>query len=461
METKLRKENKMGSMPVGKLLANMALPMVASMLVQALYNVVDSVYVARVSENALTAVSMAFPVQNLMIGFSTGVGVGMNSLLSKCLGSGEYDRGNRAAGNGLVLSIICCILFMTFGLFGAGFFFRVQTDIPEILTGGIQYLQICTLFSFGIFGEIIFERLLQATGRTMYTMVTQGVGAILNILLDPLFIFGGLGIPAMGVAGAAIATVIGQVVAFFLAFLFHLKKNPEVSLTHQMMRLQWHTLKPILSVGIPSIIMVAIGSVMTFTMNQILVGFTPTAVAVFGAYFKLQSFIFMPIFGLNNAMVSIVAYNFGARKPDRIKKAVGISCTAAFLFMLCGFTAFQLVPEVLLAMFTPTAEFLDIGCRALRTISWAFLLAGFCVVLSAVFQALGSGLYATIVSLARQLLVLLPVAYLLSLTGRLELVWWSFPIAEFASILVTLLLFLRIYRQKLLPILKEQPAINA
>lgn len=357
MEATLQTENKMGTMSVGRLLANMALPMVASMLVQALYNVVDSIYVSQVSENALTAVSMAYPIQNLMIGFSTGVGVGMNSLLSKCLGSKEHDRGNRAAGNGLVLSAVCCVLFMLFGVFGAGLFFRVQTDIPEIYNGGVQYLQICTLFSFGLFGEILFERLLQATGRTMYTMITQGIGAVLNIILDPLFIFGGLGIPAMGVAGAAVATVIGQIVAFFLALLFHLRKNPEVTLSRQSMRLHWDVLKPILSVGIPSIVMVAIGSVMNFTMNQILVGFTSTAVAVFGAYFKLQSFIFMPVFGLTNAMVPIVAYNFGARKPARIQKCIVLSCICAFLFMLCGFAVFQITPELLLAMFHPTDTF--------------------------------------------------------------------------------------------------------
>ena len=452
MEATLQTENKMGTMSVGRLLANMALPMVASMLVQALYNVVDSIYVSQVSENALTAVSMAYPIQNLMIGFSTGVGVGMNSLLSKCLGSKEHDRGNRAAGNGLVLSAVCCVLFMLFGVFGAGLFFRVQTDIPEIYNGGVQYLQICTLFSFGLFGEILFERLLQATGRTMYTMITQGIGAVLNIILDPLFIFGGLGIPAMGVAGAAAATVIGQIVAFFLALVFHLRKNPEVTLSRQSMRLHWDVLKPILSVGIPSIVMVAIGSVMNFTMNQILVGFTSTAVAVFGAYFKLQSFIFMPVFGLTNAMVPIVAYNFGARKPARIQKCIVLSCICAFLFMLCGFAVFQITPELLLAMFHPTDTFLSMGSQALRIISWGFPIASFCVVLSAVFQALGTGLYATIVSLARQLLVLLPVAYLLSLSNRLELVWWSFPVAELVCIIVTLFFFYRVYRQKLRPI---------
>lgn len=452
MEATLRKENKMGVLPVGRLLLNMALPMVISMLVQALYNVVDSVYVSRVSENALTAVSLAFPVQNLMIGCSTGVGVGMNSLLSKSLGSREFDRANRAAGNGLVLSAICCGLFMIFGLTWAGMFFNIQTDIPEIREGGTVYLQICTIFSFGIFGEILFERMLQATGRTMLTMVTQGVGAILNIVLDPLFIFGGLGIPAMGVAGAAVATVVGQVVAFILAMTLHFVKNYDVKLSREAVKPQWRTIKTILAVGVPSILMVAIGSVMTFTMNGILGGFTPTAVAVFGAYFKLQSIIFMPIFGLNNAAIPIIAYNYGARKPERIRKTVLFSCGAAMAFMLLGFLAFQCIPEVLLAMFEPTQSFLDIGCRALRIISYSYLMAGICVVITSVFQALGNGIYATIVSLARQLVVLLPVAYLLSLTERLDLVWLAFPIAEVVSLAVTLALFVRIYRRRLKPL---------
>ncbi|MCI6728727.1 MAG: MATE family efflux transporter [Clostridiales bacterium] len=448
----MRRENKMGTLPIGRLLVNMALPMVISMLVQALYNVVDSVYVSRVSENALTAVSMAFPIQNLMIGFSTGVGVGMSSLLSKSLGSHEFDRANKAAGNGLVLSAICCGLFMLFGLTCSGLFFDIQTDIPEIREGGTAYLQICTICSFGIFGEILFERMLQATGRTMLTMVTQGVGAILNIVLDPLFIFGGLGIPAMGVAGAAVATVVGQVAAFVLALVFHVLKNHEVSLSRETVMLQWRTVKIILAVGVPSILMVAIGSVMTFTMNRILGGFTPTAVAVFGSYFKLQSFVFMPVFGLNNAMIPIVAYNYGARKPERIRKTVILSCAVAITFMLAGFLAFQFIPETLLAMFEPTQHFLDIGCRALQTISYSYLVAGICVVLTAVFQALGNGIYATIVSLARQLVVLVPVAYLLSLTDRLELVWLAFPIAEAFSLAVTLGLFVRIYRRKLKPL---------
>ena len=451
--TQLTGENKMGVMPVGRLLANMALPMVISMLVQALYNIVDSYYVSKVSENAMTAVSMAFPIQNLMIGCSTGVGVGVNSLLSKSLGSRDFQRANRAAGNGLILSGCFCLLFILFGAFGSEFFFRTQTDVAEIANGGTQYIRICCLFSFGIFGEILFERLLQSTGRTMLTMIAQGVGAICNIVLDPVFIFGveALGIPAMRVAGAAVATVLGQIMGFILALILHLRKNSEIRFSRDTFRLYAHVAGPILTVGIPSMIMVGIGSVMNYTMNQILNGFSSTAVAVFGGYFKLQSFVFMPIFGLNNAVVPIVAFNFGAKKPERIKKTIALACICAFTYMVLGLLTFQLLPETLLQIFHPTAHFLEVGCQALRTISYSFVLAGFGVVLSAVFQAFGNGLYSTIVSTARQLLVLLPAAYLLSLTGRLEMVWWAFPIAEIVSFAVSLLLLLRLYRRKILP----------
>lgn len=445
-------ENKMGIMPVGKLLLSMATPIMLSMLIQACYNIVDSIYVSQVSENALTAVSMAFPVQNLMIGFSTGVGVGMNSLLSKCLGSKDFERANRAAGNGIFLSIVCCLLFTVGGILFSDDFFRIQSDIPEIVEGGTEYLSICTGLSFGIFGSILFERLLQSTGKTVYSMITQSVGAILNIVLDPLFIFGGLGIPAMGVAGAAVATVIGQIVSFVLAAVFHFARNKEVRVKLQYIKPSGKILLPILAVGIPSVIMVAVGSVMNFSMNRILYGFTSTAVAVFGAYFKLQSFIFMPVFGLNNAMVSIVAYNYGARKPERIKKTILLSCGIALCFALIGFLSFQFVPDLLLGMFKPTDQFLEIGRTALRIIGWHYLLAGFCIVLNAVFQAMGNGLYATFTSLTRQLIVLLPVAYLLSLTGELSSVWYSFPIAEVVSLALSVVLFIRVYNRKIRPL---------
>lgn len=449
-------ENKMGHMPIGRLLLSMAAPMMLSMLIQACYNIVDSIYVSQVSENALTAVSLSFPVQNLMIGFATGIAVGMNSLLSKSLGSKEQQRANCSAGNGIFLAILCSLLFFLGGIFFAGPYFRMQSDVPEIIEGGTKYLTVCSCMSFGLFGCILFERLLQSTGRAVYSMIAQSTGAVLNILLDPLFIFGGLGIPAMGVAGAAVATVIGQIIAMMVAITLHFTKNKDVQLTVSDLLPSRSVLKPILAVGIPSIIMMAIGSVMTFCMNWILSGFSTTAVAVFGAYFKLQSFIFMPIFGLNNALVSIVAYNYGARQPDRIKKTVALSCTVAFCFAFVGFCSFMLIPQTLLGMFNPTEHFLAIGCTALRTIAWHYLLAGFGLVLGAVFQALGNGMYCTITSLARQLLVLVPVAYLLSLSGNVDLVWWSFPIAEVVSLAASIAFFVRIYRKKILPIIPHQ-----
>ena len=445
-------ENQMGTKPIGKLLVHMAVPMVLSMLVQALYNVVDSIYISRVSESAVTALSLAFPVQNLMIGTSIGLAVGVSALLSRYLGSHEMDKVRKMAPTGVFLSACGMAIFMLFGIFGAGPFFRMQSTVQETVEGGSAYIAICTIASVGIFFEVLFERLLQATGRTIYTLVTQGVGAVLNILLDPVFIFGYFGIPAMGIAGAAVATVIGQIVAAILAFIFNWKKNPEACVDFRGWKPEWPLIREVLGIGVPSIAMMAVGSFMTFGMNQILQRFSETATGVFGIYYKVQSFIFMPVFGLNNGMIPIVAYNYGARKPERIGKTVRLSCAAAFAVMILGFAVFQAAPEAVLGIFDPSDAFMAIGCRALRTISWAFLLASFGVVLSAVFQALGSGVYSTIVALARQLLVLLPVAYLLSLTGNLDLVWWAFPIAELVSAAVTALFMRRTYRTKLKPL---------
>jgi len=447
-------DNKMGVMPVGRLLINMALPMVIAMIVQALYNVVDSIYVSRISESAVTALSLAFPVQNIMIGFATGIGVGVNALLSKSLGSGDQRTANRAAGNGFFLVAVVMVLFALFGLFGAKPYFAMQSDVAETVDGGAVYTSICCLFSVGIFVEVLGERLLQSSGRTFYTLITQGTGAVLNILLDPVFIFGApwLGIAPMGIAGAAVATVIGQWVAAILALIFNFKCNPEVQFSLRDLIPSGRVLKVVLTVGIPSIIMVAIGSVMNFSMNQILQGFSETATGVFGIYFKLQSFFFMPLFGLNNATVSIVAYNYGARKPARITGTLKLSCMIAMGIMVAGLLVFQLAPEMLLGIFNPSEEFLRIGRSALRQISWAFPLAAIGIALTAGFQALGNGSYASIVSLCRQMLVLLPAAYLLSLTGEVNNVWWAFPIAETASVIVTLLFFLRIYKRKIKPL---------
>lgn len=448
-------ENKMATMPLGKLLINMAVPIVLAMLVQALYNVVDSLYVSRISESAVTALSLAFPVQNIQIGFATGIGVGVNSLLSKSLGEGNQENANRAAGNGMVLVGIVAVFFVLFGAFAVRPFFEMQSDVPETVEGGIAYLRICCMLSAGIFVEVLGERLLQASGRTAFTLVTQGSGAIANILLDPVFIFGvePLGIPAMGMAGAAVATVIGQWLAAVLAIVFNITSNPDVQFSAKYFKLRKETVKPILTVGIPSVIMVGIGSVMNFSMNQILQGFSETATSVFGIYFKLQSFFFMPLFGINNATISIMAYNYGARDPKRIMGTLKRAAATAMGVMLVGLLVFQLLPDVLLGMFQPSEEFLRIGRGALRTISLSFPLAAIGIAVSASFQALGNGIYSTITSLCRQLLVLLPVAYLLSLAGNVVLVWWAYPVAEIVSVFVTLFLFSRIYKKKIKPMM--------
>ena len=454
-------ENKMGVMPVGKLLLNMALPMVISMLVQALYNVVDSIYVSQVSENAVTALSLAFPIQNIQIGAAVGIGVGVNALLSKSLGEKNHEMTNYAAGNGLLLALICTAAVMLFGLFGVKPYYLMQNTSAATAEAGIAYSGICCIFTLGVFLEILFERLLQATGRTFHTMITQGVGAIANIVLDPVFIFGveWLGIPAMGAAGAAIATVIGQWMAAALALYYNLKHNPDVKLGLEFIRPRADAIRPILTVGVPSAIMNGIGSITNFTMNQILLGFQAvgeTASGVFGIYFKLQSFFFMPLFGMNNAAISIVAYNYGARKPERITRTLKIAYGAALTLMICGTLAFQLMPEVLLGLFNPSEAFLEIGCSALRTISWHFPVAAFSIIMISSFQALGNGVYSTVVSLCRQLIALLPAAYLLSLSGVVNRVWWAFCIAEAVSAAVCALFFLRIYKRKIKPLFDEK-----
>ena len=445
--------NKMGVMPIGKLLFNMALPMVLSMLVQALYNIVDSIYVSQISESAVTALSLAFPVQNIQIGFATGIGVGVNSLMSKSLGEGNRETANRAAGNGIFMVLAVTAAFILFGLFGSRPYYEMQSQVTATVEGGSAYTAICCVFTLGIFVEILGERLLQASGRTFYTMITQGAGAVVNIVLDPVFIFGvePLGIPSMGIAGAAVATVIGQWVAAILAIFFNIKFNPDVQLGIQYCKPAKEAVLPILTVGIPSVIMVGIGSVMNFCMNQILQSFHETATGVFGIYYKLQSFFFMPLFGINNATISIVAFNYGARNPKRITGTLKLACITALSIMLVGLFAFQVFPDLLLGIFNPSEEFLRIGRSALRIISLHFPLAAIGISLGASFQALGNGIYSTITSLCRQMLALLPAAFLLSLTGEVVNVWWSFPIAEVISVAVTLFFFLRLYRRKIQP----------
>ena len=446
------KENKMGVMPVGRLLANMALPMIASMLVQALYNIVDSIYVSQISESAVTALSLAFPIQNIQVGLAIGTGVGINSLLSKSLGQKNQKNANYAAGNGCTLVLIAAAAVMLFGIFGVRPYFEVQSSVTETVEGGIAYGRIICLFSLGMYVQITSERLLQSTGRTFCSMIIQATGAIANIILDPIFIFGWFGIPAMGIAGAAVATVMGQWMGAALGIFLNLKYNPEIQFAPRYFRLKREIVSPILAVGVPAIIMNGIGSVMNFGMNQIFQAFNETATGVFGIYYKLQSFFFMPLFGMNGATISIVAYNYGARQPRRMMKTLKIALGVALTLMTTGLVAFQLIPQVLLGMFNPSEEFLQIGCTALRVISLHFPIAAIGIILGASFQALGNGVYSTITSLTRQLIVLLPAAYLLSLSGKVALVWWAFPIAEIFSCAVTLFFFIKLYRRKVKPL---------
>lgn len=456
MQKETLQENKMGVMPVGKLLVNMALPMIISMLVQALYNIVDSVYVSQVSESAVTALSLAFPVQNMQIGFAVGVGVGVNALLSQSLGRKDQESVNWAAGQGVFLALVATALFMLFGFFGVRPYYTMQSTVAETVEGGIAYTSICCIFTVGIFIQVLCERLLQSTGRAMQTMILQGTGAIINIILDPVFIHGWWGMPRMGVAGAAVATVIGQCTGAVLGIYLNLRHNPEVQLHVKFMKPNWKVIAPILEVGIPSVVMNGIGSVMNFGMNQILQGFNEVATGVFGIYYKLQSLFFMPLFGINNATISILAYNYGARKPKRIVHTLKLATAVAVCIMLVGLAVFQLFPQALLGIFNPTEEFLAIGVKALRILCLPFPVAAICISLGASFQALGKGSYSTIVSLCRQLIVLLPAAYLLSLTGSVDNVWWSFPIAEVMSALVTGLLFAKLYRQKVKPLFADK-----
>ena len=446
------KENKMGTMPENKLLISMAVPMMLSMLVQALYNVVDSIFVAKISEDALTAVSLAFPVQNLLIALGTGTGVGINAMLSKSLGEKNQKLANKAAHNGILLMMFSAAACALFGIFGSRWFFGTQTDDIVLIEYGTQYLTIVMTFSFGIFGQFITERLLQATGRTTLSMYTQLLGAVTNLILDPILIFGWFGLPAMGIRGAAIATVIGQIASACFGVWLNVKKNPEIQLNIKELVPDGAVIKKIYSVGVPSIIMGSIGSVMTYGMNQILMSFSSTAAAVFGVYFKLQSFFFMPVFGLNNGMVPIIAYNYGAKNKSRMVRTMKLAIAYAAGILFVGFLVMQIFPAQLFSLFEASEDMLAIGVTALRIISTHFLLAGFCIIAGSTFQALGNGVMSMIVSIARQLVVLLPAAYLLSLSGNLNLIWLAFPIAELMSVVMSGFFLYKIYKKVIKPL---------
>lgn len=452
----MKKENKMGVLPIPKLLITMSLPMVISMLVQALYNIVDSIFVAKLSEEALTAVSLAFPVQNLMIAIASGTGVGINALLSRSLGEKNFDRADKAAQNGIFLAILSCIAMAVIGLLGSHAFFLAQTDQEAIVKYGTQYMQVVTIVSVGIFMQITMERLLQATGKTIFTMITQGTGAIINIIMDPILIFGLFGFPRLEVAGAAIATVFGQLVAVCLCIFFNCRYNKEIHINMLHFRPDLSTIGEIYRVGVPSIIMQSIGSVMVFGFNKILLVFSTTAAALFGVYFKLQSFIFMPVFGLNNGTVPIIAYNYGAGKPDRIMGTLKLAAMYAVTIMLIGLAIVQLIPDKLLMIFSASDTMLSIGIPALRTISLSFLFAGFSIVCSSMFQALGHGMLSLWISVFRQLVVLLPIAFVFAKLGGLHVVWFAFPIAEVFAIIFSAVCLGYVYRKEILPLKARQ-----
>ena len=451
-------ENIMGTMDVNPLLIKLSIPMMISMLVQALYNVVDSIFVARVSENALTAVSLAFSLQNMMFAVGIGTGVGVNALLSKSLGEKNQSRANKTAENGLFLALCSYLVFLVLGLTVVRPYFYAQTADADIAEQGIRYLTICCVLSLGMFMQVMNEKLLAATSRTTLSMISQLVGAIVNIILDPIFIFGYCGEALSGTTGAALATVIGQFCGAGVSFYLNLRKNPDIQLDFKGFRPSTEAIKRIYVVGLPSIAMQCVGSVMTFFMNQILMAFSATAVAVFGVYFKLQSFVFMPIFGMNNGMVPIISYNYGARKPERVKKTIRLSVFYAECIMLVGFCIFQFLPDKLLGLFAASDAMLAIGVPALRIICPHFLLAGAGIVLSSVFQALGNGVFSLTVSICRQLVVLIPAAWLLSRTGEVNMVWWAFIIAEVVSLALSLVFMARINRTVIVPLSEKQDA---
>ncbi len=442
----MQEENKMGTMPVNRLLVTMSLPMMISMVVQALYNVVDSIFVSWLSEDALAAVTLVFPVQSLMIAFGAGLGVGVNALLSRSLGEKNQENVRDSVTHGMMIYAAVYLIFLLIGIFLPRPFMASQTGASGIVSDGAAYLSIVCGCSFGLFGQFLFERLLQATGRTIFSMITQSVGAVINIILDPILIFGLLGAPKMGVAGAAAATVIGQTAAALLAFFFNLKFNSDISLSLKGIKVRWSVFRSILSVGIPSVLMQAIGSLMNLGMNAILISFSSTAVAVFGVYFKLQSFVFMPVIGLNNGMVPIAAYNYGAKRRDRLLKTVKLSIVYAVCIMVIGLIIAQLIPEKLLGIFNASDDMMQMGVFALRIISIHFPIAGISIILSSVFQALGKGLYSLSISFARQIVVLLPLAFLFSRIGGLNMVWWSYPLAELLSLTLCIFFFARVNR---------------
>lgn len=439
----------MGTKKIPSLLFSISLPIIISMIVQALYNIIDSIFIADYDPiNGTGALTLAFPIQTLMIAVGVGLAVGTNALLSRSLGEKNHEKASLIAGQGFFLTACGYVIFLIFGLFFAEMFVAMQTERGSLLyTYTLDYLSVVCVFSFGSFIQIVTERLLQATGKSLHSMFVQLSGAIVNIILDPILIFGWFGLPEMGAKGAAIATVIGQCVAAIIGIILNLSLNTEIKIRLKNFIPRIKILIEMLAIGIPAVLMQAISSVMTFSMNTILQGFSTEALNVFGIYFKLQSFIFMPVFGLNNGMVPIIAYNFGARKKKRIYSTMRLAAICAVSYMLLGFLTFQVIPGPLLKIFKATSEMLVFGKPALRTISISFIMAGFSVVSISVCQALGQSIYSLIVSVVRQLVVLIPSAFLLSLTKNVNMIWWAFPIAELVGCALCIIFVTRVLKK--------------
>lgn len=439
------KENKMASTPMLKLIISMSMPSMFSMLIQALYNIVDSMYISFYSTDALTAVSLVFPIQMLLVSVAVGTGVGINSLVSRRLGEKRFGEANSAATHGVVLAVASWILFVVLGLLFIEPYFSMMDATPLVKQMSCTYTNIVVYLSLGCFVQCIFEKTLQATGNMFYPMLFQLTGAIINIILDPIFIFGYLGVPQMGIAGAAIATVTGQIAAMIFSTVIIFTKSHDVHITFKGFKLDLKIIRDIYSVGLPSIIMQAIGSVLTTALNKILIGFSEAAVSVFGIYFKLQSFVFMPVFGLNQGVMPIMGYSYGAHSKKRLVSALKYGCVIAFFIMLAGMIIFWSIPEAMLMMFNATDEIMTIGVPALRIISLCFTSAAIGIMFSTLFQAIGIGINSLIISLLRQIIILLPAAYFLSMIG-LEAVWYAFPIAEGISLITSIVLFRFVYK---------------
>ena len=443
------KQNKMGTQSIPKLLLTMSLPAMFSMLIQALYNIVDSIFVAQINENALTAVSLAFPIQTLILAVSVGTGIGISSLISRRLGEKRREEASCAASHGIILGLASWALFAILGALFTPAFFNAFTQDTQIVEYGCQYVYVVTIFSFGIFLSVNIEKSIQATGNMIYPMCIHLIGAATNLILDPILIFGLLGFPKLGVLGAAVATVAGQILGMLFGLIILFTKNHEIHVSFKGFHFSRQAVKDIYAVGFPSIIMQAVSSLLTVCLNGILIGFSPTAVSVLGVYYKLQSLVFMPVFGLNQGSLPIMGYNYGAKNRKRLIHTIKLACIVAFSIMMVGTLIFWGLPGQLLKMFNASDSMLSIGIPALRLISLSFLLASINIVLSNLFQSMGCGLRSLIVSLIRQLAVILPVAFLLSRVLGVNGVWLAFPVAEIVGFVLSVVFFVGLYRNKI------------